>query len=149
MTSKSHQGEFGTHSMHLGPKISGVELAFMLAWRRGYSLNYTLLAYWSNKMEISTHGSFDLNPQSWRTLGELLAHLRREFNTGYTLQISVQISLNYDMYCTTLTLAKDLDFGCFRIVSNCFALFSTLLSFVSVLHFFSCVLIDLNYVAGS
>ena len=30
------------HSMHLGPKISGVELAFPSAWRRGYSLNYNL-----------------------------------------------------------------------------------------------------------
>ena len=30
------------HSMHLGQKISGVELAFPSAWRRGYCLNYNL-----------------------------------------------------------------------------------------------------------
>ena len=30
------------HSMRLGPKISGVELAFLSAWRRRHSLNYTL-----------------------------------------------------------------------------------------------------------
>ena len=30
------------HSMHLSPRISGVELAFPSAWRRGYSLNYNL-----------------------------------------------------------------------------------------------------------
>ena len=36
--------EFQTevHSMHLGLKISGVEIAFLSAWRRGYSLNYIL-----------------------------------------------------------------------------------------------------------
>ena len=28
--------------MHLGPKIFGVELAFLLAWQYGYSLDYTL-----------------------------------------------------------------------------------------------------------
>ena len=30
------------HSMHLGPKISGVEFAFLSAWWRGYILNHTL-----------------------------------------------------------------------------------------------------------
>ena len=29
-------------SMQLGPKISGVELALLSAWRREYSLNYAL-----------------------------------------------------------------------------------------------------------
>ena len=35
--------------MHLGPKISDVELAFLLAW--------------PNKMRISMHGSFDFATQ--------------------------------------------------------------------------------------
>ena len=30
------------HSMHLDPKISGMDLAFLSACRRGYSLNHTL-----------------------------------------------------------------------------------------------------------
>ena len=30
------------HSMHLGSKTSGVELAFPSVWRRGYCLNYNL-----------------------------------------------------------------------------------------------------------
>ena len=48
------------HSMHLGPKISSEELAFLSAWGHGYGLNYTLWGYWRNEMQILTPGSFDL-----------------------------------------------------------------------------------------
>jgi len=47
--------------MQLGLKISGVEVAFLLALRRGYSLNYSYsFPHWRNKMQISMHGAFDL-----------------------------------------------------------------------------------------
>ena len=46
--------------MHLGPKISGVEITFLSAWRREYSLISALWGYWRNKMVSSTHGPFDL-----------------------------------------------------------------------------------------
>ena len=48
------------HSVHLGPKISGVEIAFLSVWCRGYSLNYTLWCIGAIKMQISAHGSFGL-----------------------------------------------------------------------------------------
>ena len=55
------QLSFCVHSMHLGQKISDVEIAFLTAWRRGCSLILYSLAYWRNNMQISTHGSFDLS----------------------------------------------------------------------------------------
>ena len=48
------------HSMHLGLKISGAELALLSVWRREYSLIYVLWRPGGNEMVISTHGPFDL-----------------------------------------------------------------------------------------
>ena len=62
-------------SMHLGPKISGVELAFLSAWRRGYTLWRTGAIKWNSQRTV--HFIFALqvyaNLQAWRTREELLA----------------------------------------------------------------------------
>ena len=56
------------HFMHLGPKISGVDLAFLSAWRRGNSLNHTL---W--RTGVINCVSDVRQPQPWRISEELLA----------------------------------------------------------------------------
>ena len=71
------------HSMRLGPKISGVQLAFLSAWRRG-----GVDTLWHTGVKKSTSLRTVLlisalheyaNLLRWRTLEELLAYLRREF----------------------------------------------------------------------
>ena len=77
--------------MHLRPKISGIELAFLLARWRGYSLSYTL--WHTGVIKCKSRRTALLNfkhqvsakPQSWRTPEVLLAYLRREFYTECTL----------------------------------------------------------------
>ena len=76
------------HSMHLGLKISGVELAF-------FELGLYSLAYWRNKCKsrravlvIFTPQVY-ANCQRWRTLEELLAYLQREVYTECTLACMV------------------------------------------------------------
>ena len=75
------------HLMHLGPKISGVELIFLLAWRRGNRICYapwrtdvvkceslcTVLSIFASQVYASL--------QRWVPFEELLPFLRREFYT--------------------------------------------------------------------
>ena len=51
------------HSMHLGLKISSVDLAFLSACRCGYTYP---LPYWCNKLQVSTHDSFNLHTSDVR-----------------------------------------------------------------------------------
>ena len=77
--------------MHLGPKISGVQLDLLSAWRRGYSLSYIL--WRAGVKECRSRRTVLLifalqvyaNLQPWRTPEDLLAYLRREFYTECTL----------------------------------------------------------------
>ena len=79
------------HSMHLGPKISGVELAFPSPWRRGYCLNYNLWRTGAIKsrsprtVRLIFAPQVYANLQLWRTPEMLLAYLRREVYTECTL----------------------------------------------------------------
>jgi len=79
------------HFMHLGPKITGVEFTFLLAWRRGYSLNYTLrragvikCKSWRTVLLIFTPQMY-ANVQYWRTPEDPLSYIRREFYMKCTL----------------------------------------------------------------
>ena len=59
MCDSTDDGDVGTakvYFMHLGPKISDVELASLSGWRGGYSLNYTL---WRTG---------EMQCKSWRTV---------------------------------------------------------------------------------
>ena len=89
------------HSMHLGPKISGVELAFPSAWRRGYSLKYNLWRMGATKSR-SPHTVLLIfapkvyaNLHLWRTPETLLAYLRREVYTECTLAAGVDPELDF------------------------------------------------------
>ena len=79
------------HSMHLGPKISSVELAFPSAWRRGYCLNYNLWRTGAIKSKsprtvlLIFAPQVYANLQLWRTHEMLLAYLRREVCTECAL----------------------------------------------------------------
>ena len=71
------------HSIYLGPKISGVELAFLLAWRRGYSLNYALWRTSLIKYKSRRTVSFDLCTSGVRQPSILSVHLRSHWrNSG-------------------------------------------------------------------
>ena len=83
--------------MHVGPKISGVESAFLVAWRRGCSFSYTL---WRTsvikcksrrKAPLIFAPHVHANLRCWRTADELLAYLWREFYTVCTLRFLQQI----------------------------------------------------------
>ena len=77
--------------MHLGPKISGVGLAFPSAWRRGYYLIYNVWRTGAIKSKSPRTVLLIFAPQVyanlhlWRTPGMLLAYLWREFYTECTL----------------------------------------------------------------
>ena len=60
--------------MHLGQKISGVELTFLSAWRCGYVVVVLIFA-----------PQVYANLHPWRTPEELLALLRRELYMECTL----------------------------------------------------------------
>ena len=77
------QGEF--HAVRLKDLRLGFSFPLDVAAPIKHKLNF--LAYWSNKMQISTDGSFDLraNLQHLCTPEKLLAYLWREF---YTLLVS-------------------------------------------------------------
>ena len=76
--------------MHLRPKISGVEFAFLSMWRIGCSLNYTFrrtgglqCIYRHTVLLIFPLQVYD-NLLCWRTPEELLAHFLHEFYMEYT-----------------------------------------------------------------
>jgi len=76
--------------MHLGPKISGVELVFLSAWKSGYSLHYTIRCNGAKKFIYQHTALLIFAPQvydnfvCWRTPEELLPHFLREFYMEYT-----------------------------------------------------------------
>ena len=58
-----HQGA----SYALRPEDIRRGVSFLLAWRLGYTLNFTFFGYWRNLKQISAHSSFDLCTWSyWR-----------------------------------------------------------------------------------
>ena len=70
-----------TPCMHVGSKISGMGLSFLSAWRRRYSLNYTL---WRTgiinckslrRILLISASQAYASLQRWRTPEELLAYL--------------------------------------------------------------------------
>jgi len=71
--------------MHLGPKISGVELVFLSAWKSGYSLHYTIRCNGAKKFIYQHTALLIFAPQvydnfvCWRAPEELLPHFLREF----------------------------------------------------------------------
>ena len=77
--------------MQLGPNISGVELAFLSVWQRGFSLNYKLWRTGAIKCKSGRMIFLILTPQvyvnsqRWRTPELLLAQLWREVYTECTL----------------------------------------------------------------
>ena len=81
------------HSMYLGPKISGVELAFSSAWWRGYCLNYNIWRMGAIKSKsprtvlLIFVPQVYANLQLWRAPEMLLAYLRREVYTECTLAL--------------------------------------------------------------
>ena len=66
--------------MHLGPKISGVELVFLSAWKSGYSLHYTIRCTGAKKIIYQHAALLIFAPQvydnfvCWHTPEELLLH---------------------------------------------------------------------------
>ena len=77
--------------MHLGPKIFGVELAFLSVWWREYSLNYALWRIGVIKCKskctvlLIFQSQMYTNLRRWRIHDELLAHFRREVYMECTL----------------------------------------------------------------
>ena len=100
--------------MHLGPEAADVELAFLLAWRQGYSLNYPV--WLTGAVTSTSHHSFLLifvprvyaNLQRWRAPEELLAYLRREFymkcTNAFTLSGEQKMSVSCFMVLLEMCL---------------------------------------------
>ena len=86
--------------MHLGSKISGMELGLPSAWRCGYSLNHALRLTAVIKCK-SRHAvllrvatQVYANLQRWRTAEVLLEYLQREFYAECTLVYARLETLN-------------------------------------------------------
>ena len=82
------------HLMDQGLQVSGAELVFLSAWRRGYGLNNSLwrtgaikCKYWRTVLLILTPQVYT-SVRRWRTHEELPAYLRRGFYIECTSDIS-------------------------------------------------------------
>ena len=101
------------HSMHLGPKISGVKLAFPSAWRRGYCLNYNPWCTGAIKGKsprtvlLIFAPQVYANLQLWRTPEMLLAYLRREVYKECTLDHGCCKRYRPRLHCTGTTSAPE------------------------------------------